>query len=182
MLRIQDFEAVIFDMDGVLIDSEPLWKIAMEKVFSDLSCNLSKNDFQRTVGLRIDEVIHYWNKNQNLGISDEKKVEDDIINRMVELVTDHPIPLKGVVDTLIYLKGKNIKKLISYLPDKSLIYFTSSNMSRSMSHNEIEESIGENINFDKDPIRVYSNILSQASSDDLIIITGSNYIAKEIFS
>ena len=62
MLRIQDFEAIIFDMDGVLIDSEPLWKIAMEKVFSDLGCKLSKNDFQRTVGLRIDEVIHYWNK------------------------------------------------------------------------------------------------------------------------
>ena len=83
---------------------------------------------------------------------------------------------------LSFVKGKNIKKLISYLPDKSLIYFTSSNMSRSMSHNEIEESIGEKINFDKDPNRVYSNILSQASSDDLIIITGSNYIAKEIFS
>ena len=45
-LSIKQFEAVIFDMDGVLIDSEPLWKIAMEKVFSDLGCNLSKNDFQ----------------------------------------------------------------------------------------------------------------------------------------
>ena len=83
---------------------------------------------------------------------------------------------------LSFVKGKNIKKLICYLPDKSLIYFTSSNMSRSMSHNEIEQSIGENINFDINPKRVYSNILSQASSDDLIIITGSNYIAKEIFS
>ena len=82
---------------------------------------------------------------------------------------------------LSFVKGKNIKKLISYLPDKSLIYFTSSNMSRSMSHTEIEQSIGENINFDINPNRVYSNILSQASSDDLIIITGSNYIAKEIF-
>ena len=68
-LSIKDFEAVIFDMDGVLIDSEPLWKIAMEKVFSDLGCRLSKNDFQKTVGLRIDEVIAYWNKDQNLGIS-----------------------------------------------------------------------------------------------------------------
>ena len=82
---------------------------------------------------------------------------------------------------LSFVKGKNIKKLISYLPDKALIYYTYSNMSRSMNHNEIEQSIGENINFDKNPNRVYSNILSQASSDDLIIITGSNYIAKEIF-
>jgi dihydrofolate synthase/folylpolyglutamate synthase len=83
---------------------------------------------------------------------------------------------------LNFVKGKNIKKLISYLPDISLIYFTSSNMSRSMNRIEIEQSIGENINFDKNPNRVYSNILSQASSGDLIIITGSNYIAKEIFS
>lgn len=108
-LSIKHFEAVIFDMDGVLIDSEPLWKIAMEKVFSDLGCNLSKNDFQKTVGLRIDEVIHYWNKNQNLGISDEKKVEDDIINRMVELVRENPIPLTGVIETLEYLTKNKLK-------------------------------------------------------------------------
>ena len=108
-LSIKQFEAVIFDMDGVLIDSEPSWKIAMEKVFSDLGCNLSKNDFQKTVGLRIDEVIHYWNNNQNLGISDEKKVEDDIINRMVELVSENPIPLTGVIETLEYLTKNKLK-------------------------------------------------------------------------
>ena len=83
---------------------------------------------------------------------------------------------------LSFVKGKNVKKLISHLPDKSLVFFTSSNMSRSMNQIEIEESIGENINFNKNPNRVYNNLLSQASPDDLIIITGSNYIAKEIFS
>jgi len=82
---------------------------------------------------------------------------------------------------LSFVKGKNVKKLVSYLPAKSLIYFTSSNMSRSMDHDEIEESMGENINFDINPSRIYSNILSQASPNDLIVITGSNYIAKEIF-
>ena len=82
---------------------------------------------------------------------------------------------------LSFVKGKNVKKLISHLPDKSLVFFTSSNMSRSMNQIEIEESIGENINFNKNPNRVYNNLLSQASPDDLIIITGSNYIAKEIF-
>jgi hypothetical protein len=51
-----------------------------------------------------------------------------------------------------------------------------------MNHVEIEESIGENINFNKNPRMIYSNILSGASPNDLIIITGSNYIAKEIFS
>ena len=108
-LFIEDYEAVIFDMDGVLIDSEPLWKIAMEKVFSELGCALSKKDFQKTVGLRIDEVISYWNKDQKLGISNEKKVEDDIINRMIKLVRENPVPLTGVLDTLVFLKKNKLK-------------------------------------------------------------------------
>ena len=53
------FDAVIFDMDGVLIDSEPLWKIAMEEVFHSVGSFLTKEDFQKTVGLRIDEVVRF---------------------------------------------------------------------------------------------------------------------------
>ena len=54
-------------------------------------------------------------------------------------------------------------------------------MSISVNHFEIEAKYRENINFNINPNRIYSNILSQASSNDLIIILGSNYIAKEIF-
>ena len=53
-LSLSNFKAVIFDMDGVLIDSEPVWKIAMQAVFDEVGCNLTKKDFQKTVGLRLD--------------------------------------------------------------------------------------------------------------------------------
>ena len=82
---------------------------------------------------------------------------------------------------LSFVKGKDIKKLITYLPKKSLIYFTSSNSERSMNYEDIIQCVKENINFDKNPKKVYKEVLKQSSSKDLIIITGSNYIAKEIF-
>jgi len=120
-INLDYFEAVIFDMDGVLIDSEPLWKIAMEAVFSALGSKLTKSDFQKTVGLRIDEVIHFWNVTENWGIIDESRVEENIISKMEELIIQNPFPLVGVIETLQFLKKKQMKIGLATSSSKRLI-------------------------------------------------------------
>jgi sugar-phosphatase len=108
-INLSDFEAVIFDMDGVLIDSEPLWKIAMEEVFASLGSKLLKKDFEKTVGLRIDEVIHFWNKHENWGVVDENQIAEKIISKMEILISQNALALDGVLQTLAYLNQQKQK-------------------------------------------------------------------------
>lgn len=48
--------AAIFDMDGLLIDSEPLWDRAELDVMASLGVDISRrNELPDTLGLRIDK-------------------------------------------------------------------------------------------------------------------------------
>ncbi|MEE4273820.1 MAG: hexitol phosphatase HxpB [Thermoanaerobaculales bacterium] len=53
-------KAAIFDMDGLVIDSEPLWRRAEREVFAGVGVELTDDDCRRTTGLRADEVVWFW--------------------------------------------------------------------------------------------------------------------------
>lgn len=107
--NLSKFKAVIYDMDGVLIDSEPLWKIAMEEVFKEVDCPLTRKDFEKTVGLRLDEVIAYWFEHSPWEKYSPQIVLEKIIQRMVALIQENGSPLPGVVESLQFFKSKGLK-------------------------------------------------------------------------
>lgn len=108
-MNLAAYKAIIYDMDGVLTDSEPIWKVAMEAVFQEVGCMITKEDFQKTVGLRIDEVVQHWFQEFPWEKHPPTVVEKMIVAKMVELLSEQATPLPGVVASLSFFKEKGLK-------------------------------------------------------------------------
>ena len=87
--------AIIFDMDGVLIDSEPLWRRAEREIFAEQGLVLSDDDCRRTMGLRTDELVAYWYRHNPWLSRSQAVVADSINSRVAELIAEHGTPLPG---------------------------------------------------------------------------------------
>jgi beta-phosphoglucomutase-like phosphatase (HAD superfamily) len=57
-------EAVILDMDGLLIDTEPAWRAAESAVFAGLGVLLSERDLLDSTGQPIETLIPVWRRRQ----------------------------------------------------------------------------------------------------------------------
>lgn len=102
-------QAVIFDMDGVLIDSEPLWKIAEVEAFHKVGLDLTYTDCEETVGLRIDQVVEMWHLRVGWENKSVKEVENDIVAILIREIREQGKALPGVQYALEQIKAAGLK-------------------------------------------------------------------------
>jgi sugar-phosphatase len=69
-------ELVIFDMDGLLIDTEPYWQETEREVFAEFGIQITEEMQHATFGLRTDEQIQYWYHRHPWPDPDFKEVEN----------------------------------------------------------------------------------------------------------
>jgi HAD superfamily hydrolase (TIGR01509 family) len=92
--------AVIFDMDGLLVDSEPLWVRAEIEIFAEVGIVLGEEDCARTKGLRTDDVIAYWHTRRPWQGRSPAEVEARLIGRVASLVREEGRALPGVTNAI----------------------------------------------------------------------------------
>lgn len=101
--------AVIFDMDGVLIESESLWRKAMIQGFREVGMELSEADCRKTMGLRIGEVIDLWIKQFGFLHLKASFIENRIIELLLEYIEKNGEFIHGIPELLQFCNEKNIK-------------------------------------------------------------------------
>src|SRR5688572_9324679 len=92
--------AAIFDMDGLLIDSEPIWREAEKTIFKQVGLDLSDEMCAQTMGLRIDEVVQHWYTIRPWSNKSLKQIETEVLDAVERLIIQRAQPMEGVYDIL----------------------------------------------------------------------------------
>jgi sugar-phosphatase len=91
---------VVFDLDGLLIDSEPFWRQAEIEVFATVGLSLTESDVRQTMGLRIDDAVrHWWMRSPWEGMT-PAAVERAVTARVAELITADGSPMPGAIEAV----------------------------------------------------------------------------------
>lgn len=100
-------QAIIFDMDGLLIDSEPIWREAEKEIFAEVGITLTDEMCFTTVGLRIDEVVNHWHSKFPWKNPSQEIIKEKVIDKVIELILQKGEILPGVIQTIEYFHSKN---------------------------------------------------------------------------
>lgn len=102
--------AAIFDMDGLLIDSEPLWDQAELDIFASLGVDITRrHELPDTLGLRIDQTVRMWFEALPWSGPDQQEVTQRIIARALALVEETRPLLPGVEQALQLCQQQGLK-------------------------------------------------------------------------
>jgi mannitol-1-/sugar-/sorbitol-6-/2-deoxyglucose-6-phosphatase len=88
--------AVIFDMDGLLVDTEPLWNEAATEVFGRHGIQLSPADYALTTGLRNREFVRWWFARFNVPETHAPEAETAIVGLVINKFIQKGQALPGV--------------------------------------------------------------------------------------
>jgi beta-phosphoglucomutase-like phosphatase (HAD superfamily) len=92
-------KAIIFDMDGLLVDSEPVWDKARRDMAAEAGKTWNDNDHKAVMGVSTREWADYMIHRLELTLSPEE-VENQIIGRMVEVYRDSIPFFPGAVEAV----------------------------------------------------------------------------------
>lgn len=108
-------EAIIFDMDGLLIDSEPVWDKARGIMAAEAGIDWNTDDHKAVMGVSTHEWVSYMTARLKLDMSPES-LEKHIVDQMVSLYEQQIPYFPGAVEAVALSADHYITGLASGSP------------------------------------------------------------------
>lgn len=103
-------KAAIFDMDGLLLDTEPLWAMSMQKIAQQYQIPIEPHQFKYTTGLRIYEVTEFWQNHFPWeGGYSPKMIAEAILDDIIASAKEYGSLMPGATSCIDFLKSKGLK-------------------------------------------------------------------------
>lgn len=106
-MKTEPPKAIIFDMDGLLVHTEPFWVQAQIEILRPLGAQINEQTCAQTKGLRIDEVVSRYRQTPWNGPSIEETATL-IAKRVSALFQESGVLLEGVHHALSIASSFNI--------------------------------------------------------------------------
>jgi sugar-phosphatase len=115
-------KAAIFDMDGLLIDSEPLWQEAEVNVFKSVGVPLTREMCRETMGVRLDAVVRHWYEKFPWRGESLEVVEARVLEEVSRLIVSRGKPMPGVRETIAMLSAAEYELAVASSSPLRLIH------------------------------------------------------------
>ena len=138
------YSAVFFDMDGLLVDSEPLWLISETQMMAEYGYQWLESDQAACLGGPLDRVGNYMSGLIG-GKRDGNSLMLEIIDRMVEKFKGDLPFMPGAIELIEDLRAHGVPLTLVSASPRSLVDAALSNFEvdpfvRSISSNDVKVS------------------------------------------
>ena len=103
-------------MDGLLVDTEPLWHVAELEILGDLGVQLDRDGTRQTKGMFVAEVVDHWHEQFPWGGPSRPEVVEQILDRVGELTIERGQVLPGAIETVAAMADRGPVALASSTP------------------------------------------------------------------
>ncbi|HEV8440289.1 MAG TPA: HAD family phosphatase [Methylomirabilota bacterium] len=114
------FDAIIFDMDGVLVDSEPLGLEAMRRVMARHGVAYTEVDNEQFLGVTTPESCRVLKARHGL-LASETELAREYVEHMIALISATPRPMPGVPTVLAKMHGGGRRMALASSAEPQLI-------------------------------------------------------------
>lgn len=106
-------EGVVFDLDGTLIDSEPIWQDEEVRLINSLGLHITREDIHKTKGLASIDAMTYWLKIINNRSLSAKEVTETYNTNVLENLKKNVQLKQGVQELIGFWKSTGLPMAIA---------------------------------------------------------------------